>query len=236
LAFRGPSSGAVTGVLRRNADSRELLAALLTDPRNERFAQVLANRLWQQFLGFGLVDPVEDWENAAPSHPELLRWLGHELVTHDYDLKHLARLILTSRTYQRAATAEGSRVLKSRERLFESPARRRLTAEQLVDSLFAATGLEFDTEQLTMDPECRQVANDQGNFGRPLRAWEFAALSNERDRPRWPSRARKSSATSWPLSAGAKAAPNRGARAIMRPTFFNPRFSRMARSARDSRD
>jgi hypothetical protein len=171
------------GVLRAKSDSRELLAALLTDPRNERFAQVLANRLWQQFLGFGLVDPVEDWENTSPSHPELLRWLGHQLLTHDYDLKHLARLILNSNSYQRAATVEGSRVVKSRERLFESPARRRLTAEQIVDSLFAATGLEFDTEQLTMDPECRQVANDQGNFGRPLRAWEFAALSNERDRP-----------------------------------------------------
>ena len=171
------------GVLRKPDDSRERLAALLTDPRNGRFAQVLANRLWKQFLGFGIVDPVDDWESAAPSHPALLAWLGRELITHDYDMKHVARLILNSQTYQRTATPAGTRTVKSSERLFESPARRRLTAEQLVDSLFAAAGKEFDAEMLTMDPECRQPGNDHGNFGVPRRAWEFASLSNERDRP-----------------------------------------------------
>ena len=171
------------GVIRKPGDSREQLAALLTDPRNGRFAQVVANRLWKQFLGFGIVDPVDDWENAAPSHPALLAWLGRELIMHDYDMKHVARLILNSQTYQRTATPAGTRTVKSSERLFESPARRRLTAEQLVDSLFAAAGKEPDSELLTMDPECRQSANDHGNLGAPRRAWEFASLSNERDRP-----------------------------------------------------
>jgi hypothetical protein len=186
ISAHWPFSGShepLPGVIRNANDSRELLAAIITDPRNERFAQVVVNRLWKQLIGVGIVEPVDDWENAAPSHKELIAWLAHELVTHDYDLKHLARAILTSRTYQRVASSNGARIGKSGERTFAAPARRRMTAEQLVDSLFAISGKMFDTEMLTMDPEGRQVANDQGNFGRPQRAWQFAALSNERDRP-----------------------------------------------------
>ena len=170
-------------VIRRPGDTRELLAATLTDPRHDRFAQVLVNRLWKEWMGFGIIDPVDDWENARPANPELLRWLARELITHDYDLKHVARLVLNSQTYQRTPTAAGSRVVKSAGRLFEAPARRRMNAEQLVDSLFAVAGKSFDSEPLTQDPECRQPAKDHGNLGVPRRAWEFAGLSNERDRP-----------------------------------------------------
>jgi len=171
------------GVIRQPGDTREKLAALLTDPRNERFPQVIANRLWKELFGFGIVDPVDDWENARPANPELLQWLGHELAAHNYDLKRVARLILNSEAYQRTPTAEGSRQMKSKERLFASPARRRMSAEQIVDSLFAAAGKPFNVETLTQDPEDRQSSKDHGNFGVPRRAWEFIPLSNERDRP-----------------------------------------------------
>src|SRR5689334_4676362 len=57
-------------------DSREMFAAVLTDSRNDRFARVIVNRLWKQFLGFGIIEPVDDWEASVPSHPELLEWLG----------------------------------------------------------------------------------------------------------------------------------------------------------------
>jgi hypothetical protein len=171
------------GVLRRTGDSRELLAATLTDPRNDRFARVIANRLWKQFLGFGIVEPVDDWETSQPSHKELLQWLAHEFITHDYDLKHVARLILNSETYQRAVRPDAMATVNSSDRTFAAQARRRLTAEQLLDSLMQASGQDYDTEMLTFDPEARQNSRDQGNMGRPRRAWEFAALSNERDRP-----------------------------------------------------
>ncbi len=171
------------GVIRRPGDTREALAATITDPRRDRFAQVLVNRLWKEWMGFGIIDPVDDWEEARPANPELLAWLARELITHGYDLKHVARLILTSQCYQRTPTAAASRVVKSADRLFEAPARRRMNAEQLVDSLFAAAGKGIDSEPLTQDPECRQSAADHGNLGVPRRAWEFAGLSNERDRP-----------------------------------------------------
>ena len=171
------------GVIRKKDDSRENLAAILTDPRDDRFAQVIVNRVWRQLLGFGIIDPVDDWSAALASHPDLLKWLAHELITHDYDIKHIARLIVNSHTYQRVPQPSAMRTVKSSERLFESPARRRMTAEQLVDSLFAVTGLPMDTEQLSFDPEDRQSPKDHNNFGTPRRAWEFTSLSNERDRP-----------------------------------------------------
>ncbi len=171
------------GVLRLENDPRERLAAILTSPHNERFAQVVVNRLWKRYLGWGLVEPVDDWNGVTPSHPELLRYLGREFVTSGYDLKHVARLILTSHTYQREAAPEGSKPSEAEDRLFAAAARRRMTAEQLVDSLFLAAGKEFGCEELTMDPEGRRPATEMLSLGRPRRAWEFTSLSNERDRP-----------------------------------------------------
>jgi len=169
------------GVIRNPDDQRERLAAILTSPRNLRFAQVAANRLWKRYLGLGLVEPVDDWLDIEPSHPELLDYLAGELVTHGYDLKHLARLILNSHTYQRAVVA--SSVADDSASLFASPTRRRLTAEQLVDSLFAAVGKPFRSEELNLDIDGRRPIKDFLNLGVPRRAWEFTSLSNERDRP-----------------------------------------------------
>ena len=170
-----------SGVLRNEKDSRERLAALVTDPRNDRFARVLVNRLWKQYLGVGLVEPVDDWENAKPSHPDLLEWLARELMTHDYDLKHVAALILNSHTYQREARPVSTS--NPEERLFAGPARRRLTAEQLVDSLFSAVGKEFHSEDMNMDVDGRRPVKEFNNLGTPYHSWEFTSLSNERDRP-----------------------------------------------------
>jgi len=181
--FAELKSDPLPGVLRNPEDTREQLAAIITDPRNERFPQVVANRLWKRLLGFGIVDPVDDWENKRPSHKELLAWLGRELITHDYDLKHIARLILNSQTYQRVVTDAGSRFAKPNQRLFASPARRRLTAEQIVDSLFQVAGKQFDCEELNFDLDAHRPAQDFANMGKPQRAWEFVGLSNERDRP-----------------------------------------------------
>ena len=160
------------------SDTRDLLAALITAPQNERFARVMANRLWQQLMGRGLVEAPEDWEKSAPSHPQLLRWLGHELVRSNYSLKHLARLILNSHAYQRANDLS----LKKTSPLFTSPAPRRLRAEQIVDSLFHATGKPFRTESMNIDIDGRRPLVSSISLGQPRRAWMLASLSNERDR------------------------------------------------------
>lgn len=163
-------------------DSRERLAALLTSPQNKRFAQVVVNRVWRRYLGAGFVEPAHDWEGHPASHPELLDWLASEFVAHNYDVKHLSRLILTSQLYQREATGENRRAAPER-RFFTAPDRRRLTAEQVVDSLFAVTGQPIDVEEMTFDPDARRPSANRLSLGFPRRAWMFASLANERDRP-----------------------------------------------------
>jgi len=171
------------------SDSRQWLAAIVTSPDNDRFAEVMVNRLWHRYLGRGLVEPIDDWAGVEPSHPELLKFLARELVMHDYDLKHVARLILNSQTYQRqtvsASTAaeQGDANATEKELSYAAATRRRLTAEQIFDSLFGIAGKPLHAEPLTMDPEGRRPIKSFLNLGVPRRAWQFASLSNERDRP-----------------------------------------------------
>ncbi|MCB1062458.1 MAG: DUF1553 domain-containing protein, partial [Verrucomicrobiae bacterium] len=166
-------------LLRDPRDSRERLAALITSPENERFPQVIVNRIWKQFLGAGIVDPVDDWEASKPSHPELLAWLSRELVANAYDLKHVSRLILNSEAYQREAHPLDPGMSPD----FSFSVQRRMTAEQVVDSLFASVGKDLESEELTMDNDGTQVEKTMISLGFPKRAWEFTSLSNERDRP-----------------------------------------------------
>jgi len=160
-------------------DSRDRIAALLTAPRNERFPQVMANRVWERLMGRGLVANVSDWEKSEPTHPELLVWLGRELVRSGYDMKAVARLILSSHAYQRAVDSG----LEKPGPLYIAPAPRRLEAEQIVDSLFSATGAPFDLEEVSLDIDSVRVMSSSITLGKPRRAWMLASTSNERDRP-----------------------------------------------------
>ncbi len=77
------------GVVREPDNPREQLAAIMTSPRNERFAQVIVNRLWKRSLGWGLAEPVDDWSDPQPSHPDRPRDRGSagfraRLARHDH--------------------------------------------------------------------------------------------------------------------------------------------------------
>jgi hypothetical protein len=171
-----------TDILIHPDDRREQLAVLVTAPENRRFAQVVVNRMWQRYFGRGLVEPVDDWEHAEPSHPAVLELLERELVTSGYDLKHVARLMLTSHLYQRdsdPAAASDAR----RAALFAGPSPRRMSAEQIVDSLFAVSGKPMRVEEMNIDVDGTRAAASSLNLGEPKRAWQFTSMSNERDRP-----------------------------------------------------
>jgi Protein of unknown function (DUF1553)/Protein of unknown function (DUF1549)/Planctomycete cytochrome C/Concanavalin A-like lectin/glucanases superfamily len=182
-SFTGIADGPdVDDLLQRPDDSRERLAALITAPGNSRFPRVFVNHVWKHLIGAGLVEPVNDWEGRTASHPALLDWLAHELTSHDYDQRHVIRLILNSNLYQRQAI--GKNLDASPElRFFNAPDQRRLTAEQIVDSLYAATGSTMDVEELTFVHDGVHPISRRLTLGTPERAWEFASLNNERDRP-----------------------------------------------------
>lgn len=164
-------------------DSRERLAALITAPENLRFPRVMVNRIWKRLMGAGFVEPVEDWEGHEASHPELLDWLAGELLTANYDVRHIIRLIVSSEAYQREAGVEKLASAGPGERFFNAPARRRLTAEQIVDTLHAAAGVAIDSEPMTFIHNGAKTLQTRQDLGYPRRGWMFASLNNERDRP-----------------------------------------------------
>lgn len=118
------------------------VAGMVTDPRNPRFARTMVNRLWKRLMGRGLFEPVDDFD-AKPANPELLDWLAWEFMRSGYDLKHMVRLLMTSRAYQLVAvveTADEMRVRDKESPVFTGPPLRRLSSEQFLDSFSRLTG------------------------------------------------------------------------------------------------
>jgi hypothetical protein len=106
------------------ADRRAAAALSFTGAENGRFSRTLVNRYWQRLFGRGIVANVDDMD-AKPSNPDVLDWLANDFVQHNYDLKYLIRLMMTSRNYAFPAGPENLR---------------RLTAEQFADSISEITG------------------------------------------------------------------------------------------------
>jgi hypothetical protein len=120
---------------------REPLADWLTARENPLTARVIANRVWQYHFGRGLVKTPNDFgvRGQAPTHPELLDYLASRLMTSNWSLKSLHRLIMRSATYQQASTPLPQMLqlatqhdLSNAYHHFE---RRRLDAEEIRDSI-----------------------------------------------------------------------------------------------------
>ena len=123
-----------------DTDPRAQLADWLTATNNTYFAGAMINRLWKHFLGTGLVEPVDDLRASnPPSNPDLWALLSREFVGSGYDLQHVMRLILNSRTYQLSArTVRGN---ETDTRFYSHYYARRLPAEVIADAISAATGV-----------------------------------------------------------------------------------------------
>ena len=103
-------------------------------------ARVMVNRLWEWHFGKGLVRSSNDFgaRGEKPTHPELLDWLAAKFVASGFSVKAMHRLILNSAAYQRASAAPT--VADPDNRLLAHFPRRRLTAEEMRDSLLTASG------------------------------------------------------------------------------------------------
>jgi hypothetical protein len=120
-------------------DRREALADWLCSPNNPYFARAVANKVWANFMGVGLVEAVDDMrETNPPSNEKLLAALADYLVHQHFDLKALMRLILQSETYQRASQPVVGNEKDTRFYSHYYP--RRLMAEVMLDAFSQATG------------------------------------------------------------------------------------------------
>jgi hypothetical protein len=125
--------------LSRETDLLEQLADWMTRPENPFFARSQVNRIWYHLLGRGIVDPIDDFRPTNPaSHPELLEVLTGEFTSSGFDLRHLIRLIMNSRTYQLSALPNQTNA--EDELNFARAKIRRLEAEQLIDAQSQVTG------------------------------------------------------------------------------------------------
>ncbi len=116
---------------------KDKLAEWITSPENPYFARAVSNRIWAQFMGRGLVHPIDNMSESNPaSHPELLDSISKELIAHQFDVKWLIREILSSRAYQLASTGE---VADAMPQWFERARTRPLSAEELLESWRVAT-------------------------------------------------------------------------------------------------
>lgn len=125
--------------LPENKDRLPALAAWLTSPKNPLFAKVQVNRIWFHLMGRGIVDPIDDFRTTnLPTHPELLDALTAEFIKSGFDLKHIIRVIMSSRAYQASALPNDSNADDTIN--YSHASVRRLEAEEMLDALSQVTG------------------------------------------------------------------------------------------------
>ena len=123
---------------------RLALAKWLVSPEHPLMSRVTVNRLWQLFFGRGLVKTPDDFglQGELPSHPELLDWLAVEFRESGWDVQHLIRLIVTSRTYRQSAVVTPALLAKDPENvLLARGPRHRIDSRFLRDQALALSGL-----------------------------------------------------------------------------------------------
>ena len=119
-------------------DRRIHVAKWLTGPDNPYFTRAIANRVWHNFFGVGLVEEVDDLRMSNPaSNEELLSAAADYVVENGYDLKALIRAILQSNTYQRSSQPLDDN--QNERRFYSRYYPKRLMAEVLLDALSQAT-------------------------------------------------------------------------------------------------
>lgn len=138
-------------------DRREPLAAWLTDPANPYFTRAIVNRVWANFFGLGLVEPVDDLRATNPASNEpLLAALAEFTSGQGYDLKALMRLILLSETYARSAVPVPEN--QGDPRWFSRTYPKRLMAEVLADAIADVTGVRDRYTEITLADGSTQEA------------------------------------------------------------------------------
>jgi hypothetical protein len=155
-------------------DRREILAAWLTGPENTFFTRATVNRIWYHLLGRGIVDPVDDFRDSNPaSNEDLLNALAKDFVDHKFDVKHIIRTVMNSRTYQLSAATNETN--KDDVRYFSHAVTRLHTAEQLLDAICAATAVPEKFAGLPAGTRATQLPDGEVNhvflktFGQPAR-------------------------------------------------------------------
>jgi len=115
-------------------NSRTIFGDWLTSKDNPRFTTMIANRVWKRIFGAGLIEPIDTMmDDTVANNQKLMKYLERLLVSVNYDLREYERILLNTKLFQRASKKDDYKSLE--EYNFEGPIMRRMTGEQLWDSL-----------------------------------------------------------------------------------------------------
>ncbi len=148
------------------------LAHWLVARENPLTARVIANRIWQQYFGRGLVATENDFGllGSRPTHPRLLDWLALEFMDRGWSLKEIHRLIVTSHTYRQASRVRHDlQAVDPENRLLGRQNRLRLDAEIVRDVALTASGLL--SHKLGGPPVYPPIPEGVMSQGQVRRAW-----------------------------------------------------------------
>jgi uncharacterized membrane protein len=136
-----------------------LLSGVMSKPENGRLYRTITNRIWKKLMGRGIVEPVDEMDNA-PWNADLLDWLAADLIDSGYDLKHLIKTIMTSKAYRMPAQEYSDpEALKTGKYLFRGPAVRRMSAEQFADAVGQVIAPVY--RAVAFDPEQEGLSADR---------------------------------------------------------------------------
>ncbi len=155
-------------------DRRDVLASWMTSADNPFVPKSVVNRVWFHLMGKGVVDPVDDFRDSNPSaNDELLDALAKDFVANKFDLKHLIRTIVNSRTYQ--LSAETNDFNKNDNKYFSHAVTKLLSAEQLLDAICNVTDRPEKFPGHPLGTRSVQLPDGESNhpflkaFGQPAR-------------------------------------------------------------------
>ena len=143
IAARFAPDDAAARVHGESSGRRLALARWIADERNALTLRTAANRLWQRHFGQGICPTTNDLGKLGeqPTHPELLDWLARQVAANGWSMKAMHRLLMTSAAYRMSSVPGEDALAKDAPNVLLSRFRaRRLSAEELRDSMLAAAG------------------------------------------------------------------------------------------------
>jgi hypothetical protein len=148
-------------------DPRLKLADWMASPTNPFFAKALVNRYWKHFFRRGLIEPEDDIRDSnPPTNPELLAALEAEFIRSGYDLKHLVRTMVRSKTYQLSSIPNERNLVDQQNYSRFYP--RRLQAEMMLDAIDDLTGIRTDFANLPPGTRAIALPDNSYNGGTPF--------------------------------------------------------------------
>ncbi len=121
------------------------LAMWLTDKKNPLTSRTMVNRIWEQIMGQGIAETLEDLgtQGLPPTHKDLLDWLSWQFMNdYKWSMKTLIKEIVMSGTYRQDSKVPEEILEKDPfNKYYARGARVRLSAEQVRDQALAVSGL-----------------------------------------------------------------------------------------------